>query len=94
MHHNYIGGLAEHTLNVMYLTAMLCERYNCRRPEIAILGAKLHDIGKIYELFYDGPFKYTVRGEMEGHILIGVQMIHEAIMENPEIYSEEFVNRI
>lgn len=94
MHHNYIGGLAEHTLNVMYLTAMLCERYNCRRPEIAILGAKLHDIGKIYELFYDGPFKYTVRGEMEGHILIGVQMIHEAIKENPEIYSEEFVNRI
>ncbi|MFA6940763.1 MAG: phosphohydrolase, partial [Clostridiaceae bacterium] len=33
MHHNYIGGLAEHTLNVMYLTAMLCERYECRRTE-------------------------------------------------------------
>jgi Predicted HD-superfamily hydrolase len=34
MHHNYIGGLAEHTLNVMHLTLMLCERYGCRRTEI------------------------------------------------------------
>ena len=33
MHHNYIGGLAEHTLGVMYLTIMLCERYNCRNHE-------------------------------------------------------------
>lgn len=48
MHHNYIGGLAEHTLNVMYLTKVLCDRYDCRRREIAVLSAKLHDIGKIY----------------------------------------------
>ena len=55
MHHNYIGGLAEHTLNVMYLTKVLCDRYDCRRREIAVLSAKLHDIGKIYELDYNGP---------------------------------------
>ncbi|WP_026886093.1 3'-5' exoribonuclease YhaM family protein [Clostridium beijerinckii] len=94
MHHNYIGGLAEHTLNVMHLTLMLCERYGCRRTEIAILAAKLHDIGKIYELFYDGPFKYTLRGEMEGHIVIGVEMIEKAIIKNPSYYSEDFIMRI
>ncbi|MBZ9624178.1 3'-5' exoribonuclease YhaM family protein [Clostridium tagluense] len=94
MHHNYIGGLAEHTLNVMYLTAMLCERYECRRTEIALLAAKLHDIGKIYELYYDGPFKYTLRGEMEGHIVIGVALIDKAIRENPTLYSEDFITRI
>ena len=94
MHHNYIGGLAEHTLNVMYLTAMLCERYECRRTETAVLSAKLHDIGKVYELYYDGPFKYTLRGEMEGHIVIGVELIDNAIRENPAFYSEDFVNRI
>lgn len=94
MHHSYIGGLAEHTLNVMYLTIMLCERYNCRRTEIAVLSAKLHDIGKIYELYYDGPFRYTLRGEMEGHIVIGTELIDEAIKENPEIYSEDFVTRV
>ena len=94
MHHNYIGGLAEHTLGVMYLTIMLCERYNCRNKEIAILAAKLHDIGKIYELYYDGPFKYTLRGEMEGHIVIGIQMIEKAFNDNPGFYSEDFITRI
>lgn len=94
MHHNYIGGLAEHTLNVMYLTAMLCERYECRRTETALLAAKLHDIGKVYELYYDGPFKYTLRGEMEGHIVIGVELIDKAVRENKALYSEDFITRI
>ena len=94
MHHNYIGGLAEHTLNVMYLTMMLCERYGCRRMEIAVLSAKLHDIGKIYELDYNGPFKYTLEGELEGHIVIGVQMIDRAIRELGVPFSEDFVRRI
>jgi len=94
MHHNYIGGLAEHTLNVMYLTAMLCERYDCRRTETAMLAAKLHDIGKIHELYYDGPFKYTLRGEMEGHIVIGVELIDKAINRDPSFYSEDFAMRI
>ena len=94
MHHNYIGGLAEHTLNVMYLTKVLCDRYDCRRREIAILSAKLHDIGKIYELDYNGPFKYTLEGELEGHIVIGVQMIDRAIRDLNVPFSEDFVRRI
>ncbi|WP_195988243.1 3'-5' exoribonuclease YhaM family protein [Clostridium sp. D53t1_180928_C8] len=94
MHHNYIGGLAEHTLGVMYLTIMLCERYNCRNREIAILAAKLHDIGKIYELYYDGPFKYTLRGEMEGHIVIGTEMLDKAFNDNPDFYSDDFIIRM
>ena len=94
MHHNYIGGLAEHTLNVMYLTKILCERYNCRRKEIAILSAKLHDIGKLDELYYNGPFKYTLEGELEGHIIIGVQMIDRAIRDMNVPFSEDFIRRI
>ncbi|MBQ8998852.1 MAG: 3'-5' exoribonuclease YhaM family protein [Clostridium sp.] len=94
MHHNYIGGLAEHTLGVMYLTIMLCERYDCRNKEIATLAAKLHDIGKIYELYYDGPFKYTLRGEMEGHIVIGTEMLDKAFNDNPGFYSEDFITRM
>jgi 3'-5' exoribonuclease len=94
MHHNYLGGLAEHTLNVMYLTSVLCERYDSRYKEVAVLGAKLHDIGKVYELYYDGPFKYTLRGEMEGHIVIGVELVDEAVRKNPSIYSEDFIMRI
>lgn len=93
-HHNYRGGLAEHTLNVMYMAKSMAYRYDCRNKEIAILGAKLHDIGKIYELFVDGPFSYTLRGEMEGHIVIGVTMLMEAFDAESELYSEDFKERM
>lgn len=94
MHHNYIGGLAEHTLGVMNLTKLLCDIYDCRRREIAVLSAKLHDIGKIYEMDYSGPFKYTLEGELEGHIVIGVQMIDRAIIDLGVPFSTDFINRI
>lgn len=93
-HHNYLGGLAEHTLGVMYLTKVLAYKYDARYKEIAILGAKLHDIGKIYEMRYDGPFGYTLRGDLEGHIVIGITMIEEAFKSNPELFSDEFRERI
>lgn len=93
-HHNYIGGLAEHTLNVMYLTKVLAYRYDCRHKELAILAAKLHDIGKIEEYDVNGPFKVAMRGEMEGHIVIGVTMVEEAFRQGGGIYSEDFKNRM
>lgn len=94
MHHNYIGGLAEHTLGVMYLTKILCDIYDCRRREIAVLSAKLHDIGKIYEMDFSGPFKYTLEGELEGHIVIGVEMIDRAIRDLKIPFSEDFIRRV
>lgn len=94
MHHNYIGGLAEHTLGVMNLTKILCDIYDCRRREIAVLSAKLHDIGKIYEMDFSGPFKYTLEGELEGHIVIGVEMIDRAIMDLKIPFSEDFIRRV
>lgn len=94
MHHNYMGGLAEHTLNVMYLSKELAYRYNCRNKEVAILGAKLHDIGKIKELSVDGPFSYTIEGEIEGHIVLGVTMLEEAFRKKTEIYNSDFRERI
>lgn len=93
-HHNYRGGLAEHTLNVMYLAKTLAYRYNCRNKEIAVLCAKLHDIGKTEELYVDGPFSYTLRGEMEGHIVIGNSMLEEAFKAKPGFYTQDFMERV
>lgn len=93
-HHNYRGGLAEHTLGVMKLTKHLAYSYGIRRKEVAILGAKLHDIGKIYEFYHDSPFRYSLRGEMEGHIVIGTQMVEKAFNEQPTLYTEDFKARI
>lgn len=93
-HHAYIGGLAEHTLNVMYMAKVMAYRYDCSHKEIAILSAKLHDIGKIEEYNTNGPFSVTMRGEMEGHIVIGINMLEEAFKAGGNIYSEDFKSRI
>lgn len=93
-HHNYLGGLAEHTRDVMYLTKVLSYRYDIRYKETAILGAKLHDIGKVYEMSYDGPFTYTLEGSMQGHIVMGVTMVEKAFNEMPEKFTHEFKERI
>lgn len=93
-HHTYIGGLAEHTLNVVYWTNELSNRYKCKFRDIAVLAAKLHDIGKIYEYDYKKPFQRTFRGEMEGHIVIGITMIEEAFYSDGFRYSENFQNRL
>ncbi|MEG0308888.1 MAG: HD domain-containing protein [Clostridium sp.] len=93
-HHTYIGGLAEHTLNVVHFSNEFANRYNCRYKEMVILAAKLHDIGKIYEYSSEGMFKRTLRGEMEGHIVIGITMIEEAFENSLGSYSESFKNRI
>jgi 3'-5' exoribonuclease len=93
-HHNYIGGLAEHTLNVMYMAKAIAYRYDCRFKNIAILSAKLHDIGKIEEYNVNGPFSVSMRGEMEGHIVIGITMLEEAFKAGGSIYSEEFKHRV
>ncbi|WBW99044.1 HD domain-containing protein [Oceanirhabdus sp. W0125-5] len=93
-HHNYLGGLAEHSLNAMYIAKTLAERYDIRHKEIAVLGAKLHDIGKIEEYFTNGPFSVTMLGEMEGHIVTGNAMIEEAFREGGDIYSEDFKMRM
>jgi 3'-5' exoribonuclease len=93
-HHNYIGGLAEHTLNVTYMARVMAYRYDCRNKEIAILAAMLHDIGKIEEYNVQGPFSVSMRGEMEGHIVIGITMVEEAFKAGGDIYTEDFKHRI
>lgn len=96
-HGAYIGGLAEHSINV----AILCETTAgffpiCRR-DLVVAGALLHDIGKIEELSSDAYFDYTIPGRLIGHIVIGNQRILEAISKIegfPQALSDELSHMI
>jgi 3'-5' exoribonuclease len=44
-----------------------------------MMGAFLHDLGKIDEMAGDGEVSYTDRGQMVGHIVIGIQTLGEKI---------------
>lgn len=75
-HHSFIGGLAEHTLNVSRISYGCFRVLNNIRSDLVLSGALLHDVGKIEELSYERGFKYTEKGELLGHITIGINMLY------------------
>ena len=84
MHHAYIGGLLEHSLAIAALVDLMSPRYPALNRDLMILGALLHDIGKIGELSYVRSFDYTDEGKLIGHIVMGVEMIDERIRTLPD----------
>lgn len=79
IHHTYIGGLLEHTLSIMQICEKLAEHFGGINRDLLLAGAFFHDIGKIYELQTATTFDYTTEGNLIGHVVIGYQMVQEAI---------------
>ena len=73
LHHSYIGGLLEHTVEVAELCEKVCELFPALDRDLVIAGSILHDIGKIEELSWDTAFDYTDRGQLLGHLILGEQ---------------------
>ena len=83
MHHVYIGGLLEHSLSVVRLVDAIVPLYPGLNRDLLVVGALLHDLGKVAELSYDRAFEYTDEGRLIGHISIGVEMLTERIATVP-----------
>ncbi|QCX33031.1 HD domain-containing protein [Caloramator sp. E03] len=75
IHHAYIGGLAEHTIEVTKIVIFLCNIYNYINRDLAVTASLLHDIGKVIELSNFPENKYTDAGRMLGHIYLGTDLI-------------------
>jgi 3'-5' exoribonuclease len=84
-HHAYIGGLLEHTLQVMRLAEAVIGTYAETEVEVdrdlVLLGAFLHDLGKTEELDWSRGFSYTRDGNLVGHIVRGAVMIEDKASE-------------
>lgn len=76
-HHAYIGGLLEHTLNLLELAALILPRYPNVDRDLVLTGIFLHDAGKTAELACDTSFHYTNEGQLIGHIVQAVLALHE-----------------
>ena len=83
VHHGFVGGLLEHTLSVMKLCDFYCTRYKMLNRDLLITAALFHDIGKTKELSLFPANDYTDAGQLIGHIVIGVEMIHDRIRDIP-----------
>ena len=86
IHHPYLGGLLEHTLNVAVTCSSLLELYTELDGDLVIAGSLLHDIGKIKEFVVTTNIKISEEGMLRGHIPIGEEMLRKRIKAGfPEI---------
>ena len=79
MQHVYLGGLLEHSLSLVKLVKAIVPLYGGINEDLLIVGALLHDVGKIYEMSFERAFDYTDAGKLLGHITIGVELVEEKI---------------
>jgi 3'-5' exoribonuclease len=77
LHHSYIGGLLEHTLNLLEVASLVLPRYPALNPDLMLTGIFLHDIGKTAELTYQTNFSYTDPGQLLGHIVQATMWIEK-----------------
>ncbi|NIR47813.1 HD domain-containing protein, partial [candidate division KSB1 bacterium] len=83
-HHNYVGGLLEHTLSVTDISLSVGANYPGINRDLLIAGGLLHDIGKIESYSYKTLIDYTDRGRLLGHIVIGAQIVSDKIKSIPD----------
>jgi 3'-5' exoribonuclease len=77
LHHNYLGGLLEHTHNMLRIAVSILPFYPKVQPDLVLAGIFLHDMGKTEELSYDMAFSYTDSGQLIGHIVKTVIMVNQ-----------------
>lgn len=84
MHHAYLGGLLEHVLSLCRLARLALQNYPTLDGDLVISGIILHDLGKIYELSYSRSFQYTSHGQLLGHMILEIEILHNKLRELPE----------
>lgn len=70
IHHNWIGGLLEHTVEVLRYALVSCDIFTNLDKDLVIAGALLHDIGKLEELSVTSRIKGSDKGQLIGHVVL------------------------
>ncbi len=83
VHHGFSGGLLEHTLSVVKFCEYMVGAYPILNRDLLYTAAICHDIGKVKELSSFPENDYTDDGQLLGHIVIGVEMMSDAIRSIP-----------
>ena len=78
MHHNFRSGFLEHILTMGEIAKKISPLYDVNR-DLVLAGVFLHDIGKLIEINSEYEAEYTDEGNLIGHIVIGRDMVRDAI---------------
>lgn len=80
-HHAYHGGLLEHVVGLMEVVLRIAPCYPRIDRDLLLIGAFLHDLGKIDELGYEHGLVYTDEGQMIGHLVMAVGLLEAKLAE-------------
>ncbi|HLC63148.1 MAG TPA: HD domain-containing protein [Candidatus Nanoarchaeia archaeon] len=69
IHHNWVGGLMEHVLQILKYCKTSWEIFPLNK-DLLIMGALLHDVGKLEEIQVTSRIKGTNRGQLTGHLIL------------------------
>ena len=83
VHHGFAGGLLEHTLSVVKFCEYMAGAYPILKKDLLYAAAICHDIGKVKELSSFPENDYTDDGQLLGHIVIGVEIVSDAVRTIP-----------
>jgi 3'-5' exoribonuclease len=89
-HHAYRGGLVDHVVSLMELCTIVAPRYPDVDADLLLMGAFLHDMGKIDEMTYERDLGYSDEGQLIGHVVIAVGILNDKIREAEKLSKEEF----
>jgi len=81
MHHAYLGGLLEHTAEMLKLCETVLGLYPEIDADLLRTGVLLHDIGKVREYRWENEVEYTDEGQLIGHINIADEMVSKGVAE-------------
>ena len=84
LHHAFFGGLLEHVCSLCRLAKLVSQNYPNIDRDLLIAGILLHDLGKIYELSYVRSFAYTTEGQLLGHMVQVLEILHRKLAALPE----------
>ena len=87
-HHAYPGGLLEHIVGVMELALRVAPCYPQIDRDLLLMGAFLHDLGKVDELSYDREMAYSDEGQLIGHLVMGVGTLDAKAAEAEKLSGE------
>jgi len=74
-HHNYMGGNVQHVLGLLRVVDAVCASYPEIDRDLVLVGATLHDLGKLREYGVDTMIRVTEEGRLRGHLVIGAEWL-------------------
>lgn len=95
-HHGWTSGLLEHTLTVVKICDDISRHHPKLDRDLLLAGAALHDIGKIEEFETTTQIKVSDKGNLLGHIPLGIQMLTRKLdlLDVPGLLKDKLMHMI